>query len=168
MRRRVLAVDVGHLVPAMIQHPGQLVDVLVQGSAERDVHLLEAAANREQRHPTFDAAVYERQRGLVAVRVVQGAGPAGRLSVVPRQHVRRAAREQEAVDRIEQIVVRDGAPEGGDEERQRSRRRAHRGDVLLLDDVVDAAFEVAPACGDANNGFTHEDSSALRAAGTGS
>ena len=101
----------------MVQHPRQLLDVLVQGPAERDVHFLEAAAYREQRHPAFEAEAHERQRGLVAMGVVQGAGTAGRDVVVAGQHVGGAAGEQEAVDRVEQVVAGHGAPDGGDEKR---------------------------------------------------
>ena len=141
---------------AVVEHSGQLVDVLVQGSAERDVHFLKSPAHCEERNRAFDAAAHERQGGLVPVRVVQRSVPAGRLAVVAGQHVRRASGEQKAVDRVEQIVVGDGTPECRDEERERTRRRTHRGGVLLLDDVMNAAFDVAPARGDTDNGSAHE------------
>ena len=155
VRRCVLAGDVERQVLAMIESPRQLLDVLVQRPAERDVHFLETPAYREHRYPALQAAAHERQRGLVAVRVVQGAGTAGRRTVVAGQHVRRAAGEQETVDRVEQVVVGDGASEGGDEERKRPRCRADRADVLLLADVVDAVFDLEPARGDADDGTVH-------------
>ncbi len=56
--------DVGAL--AVVVVPVDVVDRLMQAAAEGDVELLEAAADREQRHLALDCGADERQRQRVA------------------------------------------------------------------------------------------------------
>ena len=93
---------------AMVHAPRQLADLGMQRAAERDVHLLKAAADAEDRHAAGDADLDQRQRQGVAGLVVglmrgMRLGPeAGRV------HVGAGARQQDAVDHLEQRVdIRD-------------------------------------------------------------
>jgi hypothetical protein len=98
--------------------------------AERDVHLLEAAAHGEQRHAARDRVRDQWQGRRVAVRVVQRVRIA-RLARVPvRLDVRRAAGQQDAVERPEQLVE-VALTERRDQHRDRLGGVDHGGDVLL-------------------------------------
>ena len=86
---------------------------LVQRAAERHVHFLEAAADAEHRHAARHRARNQRQRGRVAMRIVQRAGHARRAGVARRLHVRGAAREEHAVDEREHSVTSSGVSSAG-------------------------------------------------------
>ena len=55
---------------AMVHAPGQFADFRMQRAAEGDVHLLEAAADAEQRYTARNAGVRQRQRHVVAMEIV--------------------------------------------------------------------------------------------------
>ena len=76
VRRRVVDVGVGRLGRAMIAPALDLVHELVQRAAQRHVDLLQAAADREQRHAAVDRMADQRQGGGVARRIVRRARPA--------------------------------------------------------------------------------------------
>ena len=56
---------------AVIQPAVHRVHLLVQRAAEGDVQLLDAAADRQDRHAARDRGADQRQRGFVGRRVVQ-------------------------------------------------------------------------------------------------
>jgi glutamine synthetase len=80
--------------------------LLVQAAAEGDVQLLDAAADRQQRQAASDRLADQRQGGRVALRVMLVRGQALRDAVMVRLHVRRAARDQQPIDPIEQRQLR--------------------------------------------------------------
>ena len=108
MRRRVVHVDVGRLGRAMIAAAFDLVHELVQRAAQRHVDLLQAAADREQRHAAIDRMADQRQGGGVARRIVRRARPALLAVIVVRLDIGRAAGQQHAVEHVEQAVERLG------------------------------------------------------------
>ena len=76
----------------------------MQRTAERDVHLLKAAAYSEQRHAALNADLNQLQRQRVTPHVV---GLVARMRLgaeVRRVNVRARARQQNAVDQIEQFI----------------------------------------------------------------
>ena len=64
---------------AMVHAPGKFTDFRMQRAAERDVHLLEAAADAEQRHAAGDTGSRQRQcHASRSGRRARGAGPPSR------------------------------------------------------------------------------------------
>ena len=84
-------------VLAVVQQAWHFLQLLMQGTAERDVQFLKATANTQHRHVAFDGKAQQRECGGVAVRIVQGARCTGRTGVVLRFHVGGAAGEQQAI-----------------------------------------------------------------------
>ncbi len=78
VRRSVLHFERLVLVLAVIEQSLHLVQRLMQRAAEGDVHLLEAAADAEHRHAALHRRADQRQRGGVAIGIVQGTGLARR------------------------------------------------------------------------------------------
>ena len=72
MGRAVLDVERQRRILAMVAEAWHLVNFLVQGASERDVHFLEAPADAQHRDSRQDCLANERQRRSVALRVVQG------------------------------------------------------------------------------------------------
>ena len=77
----------------------------MQRAAERDVHLLKAAADAEQRYAARDAGLDQRQRERVARLVIRLVARIGlRAPKCARMHIGAGAGEQHAVDGVEQRV----------------------------------------------------------------
>ena len=55
---------------AVVHAAGQFADLRMQRATEGDVHLLQAAADAEQRHAARDAGFRHRQRHVVAMDIV--------------------------------------------------------------------------------------------------
>ena len=88
---------------AMVHAAGNLADFRVQRAAEGDVHLLQAAADAEDRHAAGDAGLDQRQRDVVAVHVV-GLVPLVRLGLEARRmHVGAGAGQHHPVHDVEQV-----------------------------------------------------------------
>ena len=86
----------------MVHAPRQFADFGVQRAAEGDVHLLQAAADAEQRDAARDAGLRQRQRQTVALQVV-GLVPGVRLGAEMRRvNIGAGAGQHHAVDRIQQ------------------------------------------------------------------
>ena len=99
-----IGMDLAVLQPrhAMVHASGQLADLGMQRAAEGDVHLLQAAADAEDRHAAGDAGLDQRQRQRVA-RLVVGLVLGMRLGPeAGRMHVGARAGQQDAVDHVEQ------------------------------------------------------------------
>ncbi len=99
-----------------------------------------AAANRKQRQPALQCRADQRQRGRVPLRIVQHRQRLGR-GVVTRFHVRDAARQEEAVDQLEQccggrhrLEILTGG-RGRQQDRNRPGAVGHGVDVLFADGV---------------------------------
>ena len=74
----------------------------MQRAAEGDVHLLQAAADAEDRHAAGDAGLRQRQRDVVAVDIV-GLVPLMRLGLeAGRMNIGAGAGQHHAVDDVEQ------------------------------------------------------------------
>ncbi len=99
MRRSVLHLERRALVLAVVIHSGLLLHLLPERATVGDVHLLESPADRKQRHAGFHYTRDQRQRSRVAVRIVHRAGVAFGARVMTRLDIRRAAGEQDAVNR---------------------------------------------------------------------
>ena len=92
----------------------------MQRAAESDIHLLKAAADAEQRHAASDADLDQRQRQRIAPLVIGfvvgmrlGAEAAG-------MNIGAAARQQHAVDHIEQRADIGDIRRAGEHQRQRA------------------------------------------------
>ncbi len=99
-----IGMDLAVLQPrhAMIHAPRQLADLRMQRAAKGDVHLLEAAADAEDRDAARHARLRQRQGHGVAMLVV-GLMPGVRLGLeTGRMDVGAGARQQHAVDHIQQ------------------------------------------------------------------
>ena len=77
---------------AVVAHAGQGMHLAVQAAAQSHVDFLQAATNAQQRHAGIQRGAHQRQRGGVALGVVEIAFTAG-FAVVVRLDVRRAAGE---------------------------------------------------------------------------
>ena len=132
---------------------------LIQAAAERDVQLLEAAADGEERRLALDRGADQRQRQ----RVAQGIEPIRHerrlLAVMLRRDVRRAARQQDRVGHLE-----DGADirhAGADRHKQRLAFRdlGDRRGVFAAHGVKDVAFDQLGAGRDDDDRTAHAASS---------
>jgi len=109
MRRAILHIQRVVLVFAMIEAGliaglgGNLVDVLMQRAAIGDIELLEAAANRKERHGAVHAGADELQRQCIALTVEQHALARRCAAIFLRVHVRVRAGEEDAVAEIEEF-----------------------------------------------------------------
>ncbi len=87
----------------------------MQRSAERDVELLESAADSEQRHTGFQRVPRDRDRQRIAVRVAQSIRILGLVAVMVRLDIAVAAGEHDAVDPVHEFVEREVLGEHGDD-----------------------------------------------------
>ena len=107
----------------------------MQRAAEGDVHLLQAAADAEQRHAALDAGLDQRQRhgvAIVVVGLVPGIGldaEAGRMDVGAR------AGQQDAVDRAQQGVDVGDVRRAGEHQGQGAGNLGDRPHVALPHDL---------------------------------
>ena len=101
----------------------------MQRAAEGDVHLLKAAADAENRHAAGDAGLDQRQRHGIASLVVgfvlgmRLGAEAGRMNVCAR------ARQQHAVDHLQQRADIGDVRRAGKHQRQRAGDFRHRAKV---------------------------------------
>ena len=133
------------LVGAMIEAPRQLLDVLMQGTAQRYVQLLEAAADREQRHRALEGAPDQRQGCGVAGGIAQALRARRRSRIVVGLDVRRAAGDQEAVEPIQHRIRLEARPKRWDDQRHRAGAIADGLDVLGADLMVAEAVALNEA-----------------------
>ncbi len=89
---------------AMVHPSGQVADFGMQRRAERDAHLLKAAADAEQRHAARNAALNQAKCQRVAVVVVGLVARIGLGAETGRMYIGARPGEQNAVDNIEQCV----------------------------------------------------------------
>jgi hypothetical protein len=130
---------------------GHLVHALVQRAAHGDVHLLKTSAHTEHRNSSRHRARDQRQRGRIAMRIVQRAGHTGRPSVTRGLDIRWAAREKNTVDAREDLRDVQRCLEHRDQQRQTVRGLHDRGDVFLADGVKRVRPDHASVGGDAND-----------------
>ena len=118
--RRAVAFFDRHVAPApaMVEPLRHLEDALMQGAAERDIQLLDAAADRQHRHVAAHRLADQRQCRRVAVGIVQRALHARRPAVMVRLDIRRAAGQQQAVEPVEQRGAIDLRADRRDQHRQ--------------------------------------------------
>ena len=86
----------------MVEPLRHLENALMQRAAERDIQLLDAAADRQHRHVAPHRLADQRQCRRVAVRIVQRALHARRAAVMVRLDIRRAAGQQQTVEPVKQ------------------------------------------------------------------
>ena len=116
---------------AMIEAPRQLADFGMQRAAERDIHLLKAAADAEQRHAARDAGLDQRQRERIAAVVVR---LAARMLFVPEvtgMDVGARAGEQNAVDGIEEDADIGDLRRAGKHQRHGARGLGDRAQIAV-------------------------------------
>ena len=146
MRRAVLLVERLLWILAMIEVSGHVLQLLPQRAAEGDVDLLESAADAKHRYAGRNRARDQRQRGVVAVRIMQRAALAGLAAVMARLDIRRAAHEQQAIKSIEQLLQTEFTPDRRHDQRQAAGHVQHRSQVLLAGKVVRLLTNHAPVC----------------------
>ena len=86
----------------MIHASGQFADFGMQRAAEGDVHLLQAAADPEQRDAAGDADLRQRQRQIVTAQVVGFVPGIGLGAKMLRMNIGAGSGQQHAVDRVQQ------------------------------------------------------------------
>ena len=143
MRGPVLHFERGVGILPVVVMALDLVHLLQESAAESDIHLLEAAADREHRKAGRDGLRDHGQRGRIAQRVVQGPGGALRAAVVMRLDVRGAPGQQQAVEALEQELRLELGTQRRDQHRYRIRRFPYRRDVLLAHHVKPMVAEQA-------------------------
>ena len=117
----------------MVHAAGQFADFRMQRAAEGDVHLLQAAADPEQRHAAGDTGFRQRQRQIVTLDVV-GFVPGIRFSAeTGRVHIGAGAGQHHAVDRIEQSADIGDIGAAREHQRQRARNLGHGAEISLSD-----------------------------------
>ena len=119
------------LVGAVVEAARHLLDVLVQRAAQRDVELLQAAADAQERHALRQGAADQGQGGGVAGRVGLVAFARRRAAIVARVDVGRAARDHQAVEAGEQVVRVEARPQGRDQDRDSGGSGDHGVDILV-------------------------------------
>ena len=98
----------------------------MQRAAEGDVQLLDAAADRQDRHAARDRGADQRQRGGVARGVVQVGRLAVATFIVAGVDVARAARDQQAVEAVEHGQFRLAQRGDHDGDRAGAAQHVHR------------------------------------------
>ncbi len=139
------------LVLAVIGAAGNFLDMLVQRAAERDVQLLEAAADREHRLARGDGGLEQRQRGGIAMLVLHHPGPGRRPAIVPGRDIGGRAGEQKPVNLRQDFLRRDRRIEHGQQQRQRVGAPAHRLDIFLAHEMKWMRPQHPPVAGKSNN-----------------
>ena len=120
---------------AVVHAARQLADLRVQRAPERDVHLLEAAADAEDRHAAGDAGLDERQRQGVAILVV-GLVLGCRIDVeAGGMDIGSRARQHDAVDGRQKIVQVGERGTAGEHHGQGLRDFRHRPKIALSDEL---------------------------------
>ena len=132
-----VGMDLAVLEPrhAVVHAARQLADFRDQRAAERDVHLLQPAADAEQRHTALDAGLDQRQRHRIAFLVVGLMRGTGLDAEIGRMDVGTAAGQQDAVDRAQQRIDVGDVRDTGEHQRQGLRHFSHGAHVPLADDL---------------------------------
>src|SRR5690606_36677841 len=131
VRRTVLRAQRILGVLAVVHHPGDLVHLLVQATAQGHVDLLQAAADRQYRQAHGDRTRGQGQGVGVAGGVVQVALPAGLVAVMVRLDIADRAGEQQAVQAGKPGVRIRGRLQRGHQDRDGIGAVDHRAHVLL-------------------------------------
>ncbi len=117
----------------MVEPARQLMHLLVQRAAKRDVQLLQPATDREQRHRPIECPADQRQRGRIARRIARIVVPDRSPAVVMRLDVGRAAGDQQPVELVQKAIDVEARTERRDQQRQTARTVDHAVDVLGAD-----------------------------------
>lgn len=153
VRRAVLNIELGLKIFAMIRVPLDLMDLLPEGAAERDIHLLKAAADGEQWNALAHDTPDQWQAGRIARGIVQRARIAGRSFIVVRLHIRSASGQQQSIQQLQQLIRRKSFAQRRDQQRHRIRSLGNGVDVLLADAVKRVMTQHATVRHDADEGF---------------
>src|SRR5512138_329940 len=153
VRRAVLLVDGRGFIFAMAVEAGHFVQLLPERTAEGDVHLLEAATDREQRHSCLDDMRDQRQCRRVTVGIVERTGLARRPLIAMRLDVRGAAGQEDAVEVGEELADVIALAQGRNQHSMRSSTLHHRADVLLADAMKVMMPQQTPVGWNSDQGF---------------
>jgi len=110
---------------AMVEMVGLFMHILMQAAAQGDIHFLNATADTEQGHIAFHAGAGHFQGDAVAAVVEQGYIPRLATIIVPRVHVGGAAREDHAVDIVQQCIHIGAKAESGQQQGHRAANPPH-------------------------------------------
>ena len=128
---------------AMVERAFALLDFGGERAAQRDVELLDAAADRQQRHAVLDRLADQRQGRRIAGGIVGAVGLAGIAAIERGMDVRLRSGDHDAVDRSEQPVEVEPVAE----RRHQQREHAGAGDrgleILLRRGVPDVVARTA-------------------------
>lgn len=116
----------------MIAPARQFVDVLMQASAQRNVELLDTAADRQNGRPALHAGTDQGQRRGIAIGVRRVAPARHRAPVMFVADIREAAGEQQTVEAVEQSFDVETITQGRDQDRQTA-AFDHRIDIFVDD-----------------------------------
>ena len=108
---------------AMVEAAGALLRLGDERAAERDVQLLEAAADRKERHAALERKRDQRERRRVAIKIVRLVPLRRLLSVARRMHVRARAGQEHAVDAREHRLKVERIAKARQEQRRAAGQR---------------------------------------------
>jgi len=153
---RLRLFTVGRPRHPVVDAPRQVADLRVQSAAEGDVHLLEAAADPEQRHAAGDAGFDQGQRQIVAffvIRFVTGM----RLDPEPAgMNIGAAAGQQHAIDHLQQRADIGDIGRSGEHHRQGAGNVGHRPEIGLADKLGgEPVFDQPGVADHADHGSLH-------------
>jgi hypothetical protein len=140
-----VGMDLARLEPrhAMVEAARQIADLRMQCAAERHVHLLEAAADAEERHPAREAGRDERQCDRIAVLIIRLVTGMGLLLEPGRMDVGAGTREQDAIDDGEEIADVGHGRRSREHQRKSPGDLGHGPEVVLTDELGgEAVFHV--------------------------
>ena len=161
---RRVGMDFAVLQPrhAVVHAAGDLADFGMQRAAEGDVHLLQAAADAEDRHAAGDAGLRQRQRDVVAMDVV-GLVPLMRLGLEARRmHIGPRAGQHDAIDDVEQRADVGNLGRAGKHQRQRPRHVGDRAQIALSDHLgLETIFDAIGVPDHTDHGPSHRKNSAV-------
>ena len=113
-----------------VVHPARkLADLGVKRAAKRHVHLLKATADAQEGLAPVDAGADQRQRDRIPAPVKGTMGGGFLLAIFAGVDVRAAPGQQEPVAQLQQLLDRDIARIGRDDQRQAARNLGHGGRI---------------------------------------
>lgn len=151
----VLNVNGLAFIGAVIEAVVMLMHVLDQGPATRDVQFLNATTDEQSRDPSFKRPTDQRQVRCISPGVMMGTVPTWRAIIVVRLDVRRAARDQEPVEVVQQVVDIMPVAQSGDQKGKRAGPLGNGTNVLVPNNMERVGPNRTIATRDTNDG-SHE------------
>ena len=139
----------------MIEYALAFLDLRGERTTQRDIHLLDAAADRQQRHAALDRLADQGQGGCVAIGIVGAVGFAGVAAIERRMHIRLRAGHHDAVDRGQEFIEVEPIAEGRHQDRKDARAGNGGFQILPGSGVPGVVVELADIGRDGDERLVH-------------